>query len=84
MVSQATHEQKKRKCNLERESWLVAWCPGTQAYISATTPRDCVTLYLGGVEALGSALRSFTSNATNKWRCTCEHVRESPQEHQRL
>lgn len=32
----------------------------------------------GGVEALGSAVRSFTSTVTNKWRCPCEMSEEAP------
>lgn len=45
-LSRATHEQKRRRCKLERESWLIAWCPGTPSYISATTPKDSLTLFL--------------------------------------
>lgn len=49
----------------------------TSVYIGRET-EGFFDLVPGGVEALGSALRSFTSSATNKWRRPGKHVRGTP------
>lgn len=58
---------------------MKAWCPGTQAYISATRPKDSLTLFLVVWRRWDLQRDPSLPARTNKWRCSCEYVKGRPE-----
>jgi hypothetical protein len=62
-------------CRLERESWLISWCPGTRSYISAGRPKDFLDLVVVEWRCRDLRFNPSLPVATNKWQSPGKYAR---------